>query len=880
MAVRRPLSLEFETHLPPLPKTACDTFGLLYHPVEKSLWMLDFSGSLWRWKNEEWSLVSNADDLMPEGYSQRYSWGLYFYWDGRRKAPVCFATGYGGTELPVMGIWDGKRFKESIPKNAIKSSNRDALAWDAGRNVLVHFVSVRDRDPRFASGTLHARELDAKGVWRDVGAAQKMSDPVDTMAGYDGSLRATVCISADGVAFAWDGSSWMTVRVEASYPWFPYATAPGPGSGAMVFAYAPRETGQWPAHVLELSKRALREKPVTTMHVSGGMAYDSDRDVTYVYGPWFGKGTLQHTLGTYARGAFAAAGRVAAGQAPLAGPGHLFGDAGRSGLYWLRVAPNTSRPLAELMPEPPSNIGYATTRVGVYAVSSDGETAVCGFGGAAFSKRAVAPKGFPTRDSTCLGADYHGDRVLLVSGAPSGSGPFPKDVWLLSGRKWQKLSITGTAPALAGAALAYDAQRARWVVAGGRDKSYKEGQKTFETDEKRWKAFPTKFLNAKGKATEAKQVGLMIYDAPSKQTFCLTGVYSHEVYVYEGEGVWRFLSEASEGGAYDVDARKLAWRETYGDGRVETLDLGALLDLYAASRVDAHPGKRKVKGAPENTKVAEPSVLDQVWLRYQDDRSDKVWFARLEGASFTVRFGKRGGTLQEKTTRCKSEPLAQSRYRALVKEKLGKGYENAPEGEAVAHLPGLQAWHMAGKKGTRDVWGGVPQGVPQADWPACAECKAPMIHVATFHAHPERLPLTKHAALMAFVCGDAMCEFWDPDLGANKVLLRTARDLAKPTLKAPPQGAEKAKQRALAYEEVFEVDQELEPNAESPQTCDKVGGYPAWLQGNEVPGCKKCKAPMRFVAQLNEHDLNFTGGGISYIFVCRKEHEGALVMQR
>ena len=37
---------------------------------------------------------------------------------------------------------------------------------------------------------------------------------------------------------------------------------------------------------------------------------------------------------------------------------------------------------------------------------------------------------------------------------------------------------------------------------------------------------------------------------------------------------------------------------------------------------------------------------------------------------------------------------------------------------------------------------------------------------------------------------------------------------------------------------------------------------------------------MRFVAQLNEHDLNFTGGGISYIFVCESEHQGALLMQR
>lgn len=230
MAAKEPHLLEFETNVPPLPTRSCDKLGLLYHPAEKALWMLDFSGSLWRHHHEVWSLLSNAEDLMPEGYSQVYSWGFYFYWDGGRQAPVCFATGYGGTELPVMGVWNGKRFETVVPENAVKSSNRDSFAFDAGRHVLVHFVSARDGDPLYLSESLHARELDAKGVWRDVEPAQKMSDPVDMMAGYDGSLGATVCISSDAVAFAWDGKTWKPIPVEARYPWFPYATAPGPGT--------------------------------------------------------------------------------------------------------------------------------------------------------------------------------------------------------------------------------------------------------------------------------------------------------------------------------------------------------------------------------------------------------------------------------------------------------------------------------------------------------------------------------------------------------------------------------------------------------------------------------------------------------------------------
>jgi hypothetical protein len=224
--VDRPL-LEFEAAPLPMPTRSCEPFGLLYHPVDACLWMLDFSsGQLWRYTDEGWSLVSNARNLMPAGYSQTYSWSFHFYWDGKRKAPVWFTTGYGGSGLPIMGVWDGKRFAESTPKDSLKSSNRDAFAWDAGRNVLVHFVSVREGEPRFASGTLRARELDAEGVWRNVGPAQKMTDPVNLMAGYDGDLGATVCISADGIAYAWDGARWKTVPVETTYPWFPYATAP------------------------------------------------------------------------------------------------------------------------------------------------------------------------------------------------------------------------------------------------------------------------------------------------------------------------------------------------------------------------------------------------------------------------------------------------------------------------------------------------------------------------------------------------------------------------------------------------------------------------------------------------------------------------------
>src|SRR5262249_7401530 len=158
------------------------------------------------------------------------------------------------------------------------------------------------------------------------------------------------------------------------------------------------------------------------------------------------------------------------------------------------VDPKTSKPLAEVLPEAPSYIAGTTTRSGVYVVGREGEAVLCGFGGTAFAKRFAAPRGFPTRESTCLGSDYQGDRLLLLSGRPEGYGPFPKDAWLLAEGKWKKQALTGAAPALTGAALTHDPERARWIVTGGRDKSYNEGGKTFETDERKWKAFPSSFI--------------------------------------------------------------------------------------------------------------------------------------------------------------------------------------------------------------------------------------------------------------------------------------------------------------------------------------------------------------------------------------------------
>lgn len=50
----------------------------------------------------------------------------------------------------------------------------------------------------------------------------------------------------------------------------------------------------------------------------------------------------------------------------------------------------------------------------------------------------------------------------------------------------------------------------------------------------------------------------------------------------------------------------------------------------------------------------------------------------------------------------------------------------------------------------------------------------------------------------------------------------------------------------------------------------KVGGKPAWIQGEETPDCPKCQSAMTFALQLASGDgIAYGDMGILYAFVAR-----------
>jgi predicted DNA-binding WGR domain protein/cell wall assembly regulator SMI1 len=63
------------------------------------------------------------------------------------------------------------------------------------------------------------------------------------------------------------------------------------------------------------------------------------------------------------------------------------------------------------------------------------------------------------------------------------------------------------------------------------------------------------------------------------------------------------------------------------------------------------------------------------WRRFEMD--EKFWAIKLDGASFTVKYGKIGTEGQEKTKDFDDEDAAKNEYDKLVAEKTKKGYEEA-----------------------------------------------------------------------------------------------------------------------------------------------------------------------------------------------------------
>ena len=186
-------------------------------------------------------------------------------------------------------------------------------------------------------------------------------------------------------------------------------------------------------------------------------------------------------------------------------------------------------------------------------------------------------------------------------------------------------------------------------------------------------------------------------------------------------------------------------------------------------------------------------------------------------------------------------------------------------------------------------FGGKPSAPEGAlEWPTCASCDG---HMQFLGQIPVETQQGKTSLLLLFMCQNdpGLCDEWDADAGGNAVIVVPAKSIGSV---APPEEGETIRpvrySAAVVEIEGGSYDEARENWAASAgvnfrNVLGQIGGVPAWLQGEEVPFCDSCKAPMSFVAQLEEgpdHEtsMNFGGGGCAYVYHCRCDKDNAKML--
>ncbi|APR78550.1 Hypothetical protein A7982_03897 [Minicystis rosea] len=842
----------------------------MYHPIENAIWIFyPEVGELWRWIEGQFEPVTTG--ILLEGIAPKDATSATLYWDAER-ARVGFAALVGFAEQPpdVFEYADG-RFDRVETADGGSSNGYDVIVWDAERQRLVHVLALFRRDQ---DRGVRCRELvrtGASATWRDAGPAAPEIGSLNVYAGFDEARGLIVALDTDGNCAGFDGTSWSALPKHPDGGWGPVHFTASPRSRRLVMLHTERAT--WPKSILwELGEDAWHRKEANIVPWRGQLSFD--RGVRTAAGRTLfflaheTEGHPPQVFGEYD-------GERILPTGPVFPPcERLAAGAGRVVSFNVSLGATRGAGREPWTAVPAFGWGVYGLHVhegGLHALTGDAALYSLGESGT-WRNIAEAPPGFVSRRNAAVAWSAPGpksapERVYALGGAPIDGSKFPTDCFRWTpDAGWTSLEIVGKKPAFQHMLACWDPGRKVLVVVGGRDKRYKSNDFTFETDEKKWTSFLTQMEGGTARGAT------LTYDAALDRVLLLS---SNEVRAYEGKGKWRLIGTmpAPSGGAtevaYDGEARTLyALGGTGADG-FQRVALGALLDEAA-----------RAPSAPPGETVPEESSPTKRYLRSDEGGTDKFWFAELSERSFQVRWGQRGTAGQTEVHELDNAAAARRAFDKMVAEKLDEGYWDAPEGERAAELPGKTSYHWELGCDGDDVAGGPS---PVANVPVCSGCERPMVHIVTLAAHPERLPLAKHAALSAYICANEAgnCGTFDAHGGGNAVLLHQTLPAAwKGDAPAKEEGVPMLEAKRIAYTARFEPDPEGD-DADDLALANKTGGYPAWYQFADVPACRVCTKPMRFVAEFSEFDdvLNFGGDGEAYVFVCSEEHEGALLWQ-
>ena len=856
---------------------------VMFHPKERRLWVLDFkANALLAVDGDTVSEIASGEKLVSGSVEHDVNLndrGLYF--DTVRERPILWVSTFRRQRVLDLFVHDGTSFVPLAQTAGVAPASSDAFAFDPVRGVLVHFLGKDDTRPQQDGAAV--REMDETGTWND-GRVVEPSLTGNLFAGWD-EARSRLIVFDLKQSVAYDGRSFTAVGKVSSYPFKPYAMALTPDARRLVFLQRKAWTTETKLSILEDTGWKFGE----TNGLAGfeGGAFDPVHDRTVFWKPSYGVGHHQRmfvalkqdrlepvgpTLWDLDRGT------ATAGPAVFSGVIHSLSPSPEEEQAFAvpRLAAVRGDQLVALPTLAAPLLSLASYPEGTYAISWRCE--IFQLAGDAWQRIAEAPPELSERSEANVA--WHPTRVeaTMVGGrlVADRFGPIPTDTWRwrLQPGAWEKLQVTGK-PAVRGqweypgSGAGIDGDSDEMVFLGGKLRSLKENEKTWICDGKKWKSFPTTF-----EGNEPMGPFLMAWDPGSRQMLLFGRARRSEgekdlgwylsVHAHRGEGRWQFarwLEKEGEAIAFSGSERVL-----YQFHREGAFNTGSYRLVRAPIDLPAAPAA-KGKATPKQKEAPAP-VAPAVWLRYQDDESDKFWFASLAGEAFTARWGRRGAKEQSKTQSFASAELARKAYEKIVRAKLGEGYEHAPEGESAAHIPGLNAWHFSQPvKGGEDAFRGPPPLLADNEWPTCG-CGARTTYVLTFRAHPERLPLKHAAAVGLFICFKC-----DPDDESRSKGVIPLREEVLPKRKKTDLG--------FKYQRVFEADTEIEDNASGTEAVSKVGGRPAWLETDEPPpNCSVCHVPMRFIAQLDtlDDEVDF-GGGMAYVFLCADEHEGRWLLR-
>lgn len=600
--------------LPPVPDSVHERYLLAWHPGDDAAWLVTNTGSVWRVARD--GSGERIADQGAAGDSTDLHEILYF--DPARKAMVHVSLPGSDEPLQVCA-WDGEGFApvEQIA-GAGPARERDGVVFDARRGVLVHL-----RLGEAEGAPLTVAELGTDGRWRATGASLPFaSDRV--IAGWDPSRgRVVVLDGSTGQTHAWDGAAFERLGdFPASPSGWPWTTFPAAKTGhLMLLRYAPFSSPEGllldGSELWELTGSTWTARDAGTLEVFGGAVHDPVRDVSLVFGPWFGPGTQQRTLAILDGERLVGAGlpvyEISGGS--VAGPVRFWGkrDPGQDSSDRLVTRLYASQVMLErvdgalvLRPSSPTATEVIVS-AGAGSMALTDEGALFRLDDAGWREVAAASDAYGRRRSVCAGGDSRG-RVLVVGGENDYTRKHVTTGFLFDGKAWRSLPDKGI-PVVTRAHVVADEAKDAWLLVGAHDRKGKDDFKVHELADGKWTS------HASTLKAHVLSIALLAWDEASEQVFVVATLFDAEydsktsLFVYRGAGRWDACGAVEVGGqstAHDAARRAVV---SVNAPELSELEIGPMLDAAAQGQAPAKAAAgKKVAKKVAKKKVAPPQT--------------------------------------------------------------------------------------------------------------------------------------------------------------------------------------------------------------------------------------------------------------------------------